>query len=310
MASGRRDGLGALLDRPTPSTWDQFLASPISFLARVVYGWSSSLHAGEVVPNNAITIVCISDTHMSKPDIPDGDILLHAGDLTQSGMKAEIQETVDWLNTLPHQHKIIIAGNHDTFLDSSYSTGQILSASCTPRESIDWGNVTYLENTTVTVESAGRKINVSGSPWSPRHGNWAFQHPRRENVWEDAIPPNIDILITHTPPKAHLDLNWGCDFLLKELWRLPKRPYLHVFGHVHGGYGQHVAIFDSCQLQYESIMKGTTNVAELMGLVYRYLKSRFFSARTISGSRTIMVNASIVGGPRDELRREPAIVYI
>jgi hypothetical protein len=67
-----------------------------------------------------ISVVCISDTHNTKPSLPDGDLLLHAGDLTQYGLFDELQAQLDWLNAQPHQHKIIIAGNHDLILDEVF----------------------------------------------------------------------------------------------------------------------------------------------------------------------------------------------
>ena len=50
-------------------------------------------------------------------EIPDGDVLVHAGDLTNTGGLKEIREFCSWMATLPHQHKIVIAGNHDITLD-------------------------------------------------------------------------------------------------------------------------------------------------------------------------------------------------
>jgi hypothetical protein len=50
------------------------------------------------------------------------------------------------------------------------------------------------------------------------------------------VPDGIDILITHGPPLAHLDLlKLDYAHLLRTLWRL--QPKLHVFGHVHDGAG-------------------------------------------------------------------------
>ena len=58
-------------------------------------------------------IVCISDTHLEHPDIPDGDVLLHAGDATFQGRPEEIRTFNAWFAALPHRHKVFVAGNHD-----------------------------------------------------------------------------------------------------------------------------------------------------------------------------------------------------
>jgi len=99
-----------------------------------------------------------------------------------------------------------------------------------------------------------RKIIVYGAPQTPACGgdNFAFQYPRGQDAWSDTIPPNVDILATHTPPKYHLDLfspSLGCEWLLKETWRV--RPRLHIFGHVHAGAGKEVVFWDDAQKAYE-----------------------------------------------------------
>ena len=62
-------------------------------------------------------VVAISDTHalhgsMYYP-IPDGDILVHAGDFTNVGEIYDVRRFANFLHNLPHKRKIIIAGNHD-----------------------------------------------------------------------------------------------------------------------------------------------------------------------------------------------------
>ena len=74
--------------------------------------------------SDKIRIVCISDTHNftdheNFPNIPDGDILIHAGDFTNHGKSEELEKFNDWLGTLPHEHKIVVAGNHDESLDEN-----------------------------------------------------------------------------------------------------------------------------------------------------------------------------------------------
>lgn len=64
-------------------------------------------------------IVCISDTHGRHPrlKLPDGDILIHAGDFTERGEAYEVDPFLDWFEALPHPHKVFIAGNHDFYLE-------------------------------------------------------------------------------------------------------------------------------------------------------------------------------------------------
>ncbi len=73
-------------------------------------------------------IICISDTHNLHKDlkIPDGDILIHAGDMTCVGGIDEIKEFNQWLGPLPHRYKIVIAGNHDLYLESAPSIANTL----------------------------------------------------------------------------------------------------------------------------------------------------------------------------------------
>lgn len=54
-------------------------------------------------------IVCVSDTHgrHHKTEVPPGDVLVHAGDVTAHGTLAEVAEFDRWLGTLPHPHKVV-----------------------------------------------------------------------------------------------------------------------------------------------------------------------------------------------------------
>jgi len=109
-----------LMSRPlfpaSPLTaWEKFRASPISFLARWLYEKRGHHLAVEPV-EDPIAVVCISDTHNLQPQLPDGDLLLHAGDLTEAGTFQELQEQLDWLNNQPHRHKVVIAGMPKDFL--------------------------------------------------------------------------------------------------------------------------------------------------------------------------------------------------
>lgn len=57
-----------------------------------------------------IRIVCISDTHNQTPKLPKGDVLIHAGDLTNHGSITELRKVVAWLEKADFQAKIVVAG--------------------------------------------------------------------------------------------------------------------------------------------------------------------------------------------------------
>ena len=79
-----------------------------------------------------------------------------------------------------------------------------------------------------------------------------FQYLRRMAPWQNKIPRETDVLITHTPPRYHLDLGVGCAGLLEEIWLV--KPRLHVFGHVHSGAGREAVFWDKGQAAYEKLM--------------------------------------------------------
>lgn len=174
-------------------------------------------------------IVCISDTHnhhhVLDGNLPDGDMIIHAGDVAIHGSVAEIQEFVDWFSALPHQYKIFVGGNHDGALEHSRELITIPE------------NVIYLENQ--LVECADLKI--WGSPVSPPYRSMGF-------MWDDArraelypqIPKDCDIVINHSPAYGALDQilegqNVGCQFLAERLAQI--NPRLVISGHIHEAYG-------------------------------------------------------------------------
>lgn len=59
--------------------------------------------------------VCVSDTHGYTPSeagfrLPVGDVLIHAGDLTNTGSKSELLRTIEWISKADYEVKIIVAG--------------------------------------------------------------------------------------------------------------------------------------------------------------------------------------------------------
>jgi predicted phosphohydrolase len=177
-------------------------------------------------------IVCISDTHLAheraKIKVPDGNILIHAGDGTYEGSVREITDFSRWLSHFHHKHKILIAGNHDWLFEKDPGLARaILSPS-----------ITYLQDSAIQI----RDLKIYGSPWQPEFLNWAFNLPRGHRLREkwNRIPRDTDILVTHGPPAGILDQtpdgeHVGCKDLREVVERI--KPKLHIFGHVHHGYG-------------------------------------------------------------------------
>ena len=244
---------------------DDFKASPLLFLARRVYAWTqSSVPAlpAQQSPTD-IRAVCISNTHGTQPLLPPGDVLLHAGDLTQSGTLPELCDALAWLSMQSHPVKVFIAGNHDGALAEPETRAYIHQA---------YPALTYLENDAVEVTVRGRTLRIYGSPYTPQYGTWAFQYPRFRPsdprpsgalslsvvdahhpsvaLWS-AVPPGIDVLLTHGPPLGHLDRGAGCAVLLSTIWRV--RPRLHVFGHIHPGRGVEHVSWDDVQRAFEAV---------------------------------------------------------
>ena len=175
-------------------------------------------------------IVCISDTHGFHREVrlPLGDVLIHAGDFMRSGkIVDEIKDFNYWLGEQPFQHRIVIAGNHDLLLEARSSLSHLLT------------NAVYLQDSGLEID----RIKFWGSPWTTRFMNWAFMsEPGMEmKAHWDKIPSDIDVLITHGPPRGVLDCSaqfgdgLGCVELMKTIEKI--RPKLHVFGHIHFGYG-------------------------------------------------------------------------
>jgi predicted phosphodiesterase len=59
--------------------------------------------------------VCVSDTHNASPGgafkLPKGDVLIHAGDMTNQGSFPELQKTIKWIEEADFEAKIIVAGS-------------------------------------------------------------------------------------------------------------------------------------------------------------------------------------------------------
>lgn len=329
---------------PTPFAALLFQA-PVKLLLFHAYHFITYLRSTPRPADPPIRVVCISDTHnLIVEDVPPGDLLIHAGDLTVDGSVTELQRQIDWLDSLPHTEVVVISGNHDTYLDPrtrpSLSDAQRAGT-------LDWKRLHYLQHRklslnidieSATTEADGdttpllaegqrqRRIRIYGAPQIPACGpmsEHAFQYPRGQDAWSETVPEDVDILITHTPPKHHLDLSLphalGCEHLLAEVTRV--KPRLHVFGHVHWGAGQTVVWWDKAHVAYvrglfiqSKWTHGLLNPRQWWNVVrvlYRGVRELLWD-RVWGGqsSNTIMVNAAQTLGNTGKLGNPIQVVDI
>lgn len=278
--------------------------------------------------SNPIRVVCISDTHNKQPALPPGDILIHAGDLTENGSFNEVQAGLDWLSSQAHQHKILIAGNHDILFDEAFLAKfpeRRHGRKC--KEHLNWGSVIYLQDSSITLEfpppstsqeAQPRTLTIFGSPWSPQYGVSAFQYRLDDvNHWSSRFASlhhsKPDILVTHSPPRHHLDARGfyraGCPYLAEEVASLC--PRLVVFGHIHASYGREDVVMDGVQRSYELIMTGWAGWGRLVwmtALVAWARLKRLCRVESSTAKTTTFVNAAVVGVPKNELKNDAITV--
>lgn len=178
-------------------------------------------------------IVCISDTHEQEDqlNLPEGDVLVHAGDITYRGDIGPLSKFRYWLKAQPFKHKIVISGNHDfCFQNRNHDIAVKL---------VEEAGAIYLQDSGVVIDG----VSFWGSPWQPWFHNWAFNLMRGKSIaakWA-LIPDDTQVLITHGPMKNILDKvpggdNVGCEELAARINNL-KELRAHICGHIHYGYG-------------------------------------------------------------------------
>jgi len=185
-------------------------------------------------------ITAFSDSHGQHHDmtVPDGDLLICAGDYCFRGSRKEIDEFAEWMGNLPHEKKIAISGNHDFGAQKYDGYAQ---------QAFMRNGVFYLDDTSMDLEA----LLIHGSPWTPTFGLWAFMDSDAvlfEDHWR-LIPDDVDILITHGPPYSVLDTahrnkeRVGSASMMGTIMTMledREKPLIHVFGHIHEGYGEYV----------------------------------------------------------------------
>lgn len=298
-----------------------------------------------------IRVVCVSDTHNDVPtpaQIPAGDVFIHAGDMTDAGTQAELQKAYDWIAALPHQVKIVVAGNHDLALDPFHSATtrdkhlQARALFTSPHAQARGMHYLDSEVRFITVQplhhhqqhqgessSCSERVTVGvyGNPHQPQWltTNYAFTYkpfpaPESEAPWkhtptrDDPVP----IWVMHGGPQRRLDKIdipplEGCVVSARKLYAA--RPLLAVFGHFHVAYGvEHVSYRpadDAAGDDPQAAIKSARIVTKPAGegAVYDY-SGRGPAGPIRPGAETLFVNAAWMTGLKRQVpdRNPPVVV--
>lgn len=189
--------------------------------------------------------ITISDTHNQHALIDEyirnqnANILIHAGDGSNHKNpyfnENELRNVLEWMSSFKHiKYKIYVPGNHDT----SFEKGLV--------KKHEYPDIIFLKDEVITLNKKSlfkkQTIKIFGSPFTPTFGTgWAFNCNRNKihKHW-DLIPNDVDIVITHGPPKFISDytidfdrniINVGDKTLLNKIMEI--QPKYHIFGHVH-----------------------------------------------------------------------------
>jgi Icc-related predicted phosphoesterase len=185
-----------------------------------------------------LIIDAISDLHGHYPKLEGGDILLLGGDYTKRDELKEWRDFFDWLNDQSYTHKVLIAGNHDNFLEqcAPSSLGRELCEDYTK-------DLHYIIDEAIEIEG----IKIYGTPWTPSFEGMnpdckAFTCDSENELMKKfkSIPKNIDILVSHGPPLNLLDrvgsLNVGSLSLAVNV--IISNPKYFLCGHIHENGGK------------------------------------------------------------------------
>eukprot|EP00300_Choanocystis_sp_HF-7_P000266 c10227_g1_i1.p1 GENE.c10227_g1_i1~~c10227_g1_i1.p1 ORF type:complete len:212 (+),score=36.21 c10227_g1_i1:74-709(+) len=159
-----------------------------------------------------VRLVCISDTHNDHRSVrvPDGDVLIHAGDFTNYGKVEHAEDFNAWLGELPHTHKILIVGNHENNAPWHKQINQVIS------------NATVLRQSGTTACG----LSFFGTD---------FFWPCQSNPYYDQIPEDTNVILTHGPVKGFVDGGLGCVSMRNKVSQIG--PCVVVSGHIHSAYG-------------------------------------------------------------------------
>lgn len=269
---------------------------------------------------NTIRCLVLSDTHDDAfPEITSkADVALHCGDLTMIGGLSNYRKALANMQTIDAELKLVIAGNHDVSLDAKWWADNLDEEDDDPEEpakarklfeeaKADNGIHLLDEGLHHFMLQDGRRFSVFASPYTPEFGGYAFSYAAEEDHFNtgNAIPNDVDIVMTHGPPLPPSPFNYfldlghrgehcGCPKLFRAIKR--SRPQLHCFGHIHEGHGAEMITWEEDQRDEIFEVLATENQRHAVPLA------------TEEG-KTLLVNAAIMTH-RDAPDNKPWIVDI
>ena len=210
-------------------------------------------------------IVAISDLHGHLPELQPCDVVVICGDIVPLDIQRKYAHCLTWLAgpfqkwalEAPCKHVITIWGNHDfvgeklykygseEYFEPSWSNGM----SSVGMENFlfqndEHGKIHILQDNWIMIND----IKFYGTPWCPNLRNWAFYGDSKQLLNQfNKIPDDVDVLITHCPPKyglqgTVLETNWNYmnDFGCVELQqvideRFADKDMWVLSGHIHSG---------------------------------------------------------------------------
>lgn len=198
-------------------------------------------------------VVHTSDTHNKYPELPECELLIHSGDITDSGTIDELMNGLLWLQSQKAKMKIFVPGNHDMCLDEHHMYGMSpASIEALVNTQKKDHNIHILLDSQVDYKPEGwsRTIVIGGTSIQPWFGGWGFNSTdvwARKNILEYTAAVS-NIMVTHAPPKHILDINRqgeSCgDQVLTQVLKEPHTAKYLFVGHIHDQPG-HTYMFDT-----------------------------------------------------------------
>lgn len=204
-------------------------------------------------------IIATSDTHFvfplprdgKYPGVPEGDVLLHCGDLMYTGHPDEWYLRLGNLAAMPHAHKLIVPGNHDFHIQNYNGIARAELKNNAKFKLLD-DHKPYTEIDGVQFFAIP---GVTGLP------GWAYNTTDQElerwlgTAYDVGRP--ADIVMSHAPPYLILDAinpegrrvrdrkHVGSRALRRWFNELQVKPKYWFFGHIHESYGSMTV--DGCE---------------------------------------------------------------